>query len=73
MTYAEAQMMIDDTSRQDAVTVSLRHLNRLAKILKKQRIQNGYAYLKKFFLKRYVVLAIVYDECWTFSNLIYIA
>ncbi|XP_037322233.2 exosome complex exonuclease RRP44 [Pungitius pungitius] len=40
LTYAEAQMMID-TTKNDDVTKSLRGLNKLAKILKKQRIQKG--------------------------------
>ncbi|GFV45059.1 exosome complex exonuclease RRP44 [Trichonephila clavipes] len=41
LTYAEAQMRIDDKSLNDDITVSLRLLNSLAKILKKQRIENG--------------------------------
>ncbi|KFM79835.1 Exosome complex exonuclease RRP44, partial [Stegodyphus mimosarum] len=41
LTYAEAQMRIDDKSLNDDVTVSLRLLNSLAKILKRQRIDNG--------------------------------
>ena len=41
LTYAEAQMRIDDPKQSDAVTVSLRHLNRLAKILKQGRIEKG--------------------------------
>ena len=41
LTYAEAQMRIDEPQRSDAVTVSLRHLNRLAKILKQDRIDKG--------------------------------
>ncbi|XP_057703769.1 exosome complex exonuclease RRP44 [Corythoichthys intestinalis] len=41
LTYAEAQMRIDDTSKSDDVTKSLRGLNRLAKILKKRRIEKG--------------------------------
>lgn len=41
LTYAEAQMKIDDTSKSDDITKSLRGLNKLAKILKKQRIANG--------------------------------
>ena len=41
LTYAEAQMRIDDTSKTDTVTASLRHLNRLAKILKQSRIDKG--------------------------------
>lgn len=40
LTYAEAQMMID-TTKNDDVTKSLRGLNKLAKILKKQRIKKG--------------------------------
>ncbi|KAJ8003405.1 hypothetical protein DPEC_G00147980 [Dallia pectoralis] len=41
LTYAEAQMRIDDTSMNDDITKSLRGLNQLAKILKKQRIEKG--------------------------------
>lgn len=41
LTYAEAQMRIDDTSMSDDITKSLRGLNKLAKILKKQRIEKG--------------------------------
>lgn len=41
LTYAEAQMRIDDPNLSDEVTKSLRHLNSLAKVLKKQRIDNG--------------------------------
>ncbi|XP_033754703.1 exosome complex exonuclease RRP44-like [Pecten maximus] len=40
-TYAEAQMKIDDTTQNDSLTRSLRHLNRLAKILKQRRIDAG--------------------------------
>lgn len=41
MTYEEAQMTIDDKSKNDALAVSLRNLNMLAKILKVRRIENG--------------------------------
>ena len=41
MTYAEAQMRIDDKSLDDALTLSLRNLNRLAKILKQKRVDSG--------------------------------
>ncbi|KAJ8302790.1 hypothetical protein KUTeg_019186 [Tegillarca granosa] len=41
LTYAEAQMRIDDKSMNDNITKSLRHLNKLAKILKRNRISNG--------------------------------
>lgn len=41
LTYAEAQMRIDDPNLSDEVTKSLRYLNSLAKVLKKQRIENG--------------------------------
>ncbi|XP_071786889.1 exosome complex exonuclease RRP44-like isoform X2 [Asterias amurensis] len=40
-TYEEAQLRIDDDSMQDNVTLGLRGLNRLAKILKKKRMDNG--------------------------------
>ncbi|CAN9499678.1 unnamed protein product [Ophioblennius macclurei] len=41
LTYAEAQMRIDDTTKNDNITTSLRGLNKLAKILKRQRIEKG--------------------------------
>ncbi|KAF3708111.1 Exosome complex exonuclease RRP44 [Channa argus] len=41
LTYAEAQMRIDDTVKNDDITNSLRGLNKLAKILKRRRIENG--------------------------------
>ncbi|KAF4790676.1 exosome complex exonuclease RRP44 [Turdus rufiventris] len=41
LTYAEAQMRIDSASMNDDITLSLRGLNKLAKILKKKRIENG--------------------------------
>ncbi|KAM4701510.1 exosome complex exonuclease RRP44 [Discoglossus pictus] len=41
LTYAEAQMRIDSPSMNDEITLSLRLLNKLAKILKKRRIDNG--------------------------------
>ena len=42
LTYAEAQMRIDDQSMNDDVTLGLRRLNDLAKILKQRRQQNGF-------------------------------
>lgn len=41
MTYEEAQLIIDDASQTDAVAQSLRDLNRLAKVMKQRRIDNG--------------------------------
>ncbi|XP_062581168.1 exosome complex exonuclease RRP44-like [Saccostrea cucullata] len=41
LTYAEAQMRIDDPKMTDTVTKSLRNLNSLAKILKRKRIDKG--------------------------------
>lgn len=41
LTYAEAQMRIDDANKNDDITKSLRGLNKLAKILKRKRIENG--------------------------------
>ena len=41
LTYAEAQMRIDDPNMHDEVTKSLRRLNKLAKILKQRRIDKG--------------------------------
>ncbi|XP_044741545.1 exosome complex exonuclease RRP44 [Chrysoperla carnea] len=40
-TYEEAQLRIDDKSKQDDITKSLRYLNQLAKILKRERLANG--------------------------------
>ncbi|XP_012277145.1 exosome complex exonuclease RRP44 [Orussus abietinus] len=41
MTYEEAQLKIDDKSQQDSLAKSLRQLNKLAKILKQRRLENG--------------------------------
>ncbi|XP_035249105.1 exosome complex exonuclease RRP44 [Anguilla anguilla] len=41
LTYAEAQMRIDDAHMNDDITRSLRGLNKLAKILKRKRIEKG--------------------------------
>lgn len=41
LTYAEAQLRIDDKTQNDEITKSLRNLNALAKILKQQRVENG--------------------------------
>jgi exosome complex exonuclease DIS3/RRP44 len=41
MTYEEAQLKIDDKTQNDALVVSLRNLNNLAKKLKKRRLENG--------------------------------
>lgn len=41
MTYEEAQLKIDDASQKDALAISLRNLNSLAKKLKKKRMENG--------------------------------
>uniref|UniRef100_A0A8C5LTN5 Exosome complex exonuclease RRP44 n=1 Tax=Leptobrachium leishanense TaxID=445787 RepID=A0A8C5LTN5_9ANUR len=41
LTYAEAQMRIDSPTMNDEITKSLRLLNKLAKILKRRRIDNG--------------------------------
>ena len=41
LTYAEAQMRIDEPNRNDPVTTSLRRLNKLAKILKEERTDKG--------------------------------
>ncbi|GBM94735.1 Exosome complex exonuclease RRP44 [Araneus ventricosus] len=41
LTHSEAQLRIDDKSLDDEVTISLRLLDELAKLLKKQRIDNG--------------------------------
>ncbi|XP_071510862.1 exosome complex exonuclease RRP44-like [Diadema antillarum] len=40
-TYEEAQLKIDDRSQNDALAIGLRGLNRMAKILKQRRIDNG--------------------------------
>ncbi|KAH8323642.1 hypothetical protein KR074_008256 [Drosophila pseudoananassae] len=41
MTYEEAQVLIDDAAEQGEIAKSLRNLNKLAKILKKRRMDNG--------------------------------
>lgn len=41
MTYEEAQLTIDDKSKNDSIAISLRGLNMLAKILKKRRLEKG--------------------------------
>ncbi|GLG96173.1 Exosome complex exonuclease RRP44 [Gryllus bimaculatus] len=41
LTYEQAQLRIDDPAQKDAIATSLRELNRLAKILKRRRIENG--------------------------------
>ncbi|KAF5292908.1 hypothetical protein FQR65_LT11160 [Abscondita terminalis] len=41
MTYEEAQITIDDKSKNDSIARSLRNLNALAKILKRKRLENG--------------------------------
>lgn len=41
MTYEEAQIAIDDSSRKDEIAKSLRVLNKLAKKLKKKRLDSG--------------------------------
>ena len=41
MTYAQAQLRIDDTSQQDDISISLRTLNMLAKQLKQRRKIQG--------------------------------
>lgn len=42
MTYEEAQLIIDDKTKNDSIALSLRGLNGLAKILKKRRLEKGY-------------------------------
>jgi len=41
MTYEEAQVIIDDSTQQNELAKSLRNLNKLAKILKKRRMDSG--------------------------------
>ena len=41
LTYAEAQILIDDKSRTDPLSEGLRGLNELAKKLKQRRIEAG--------------------------------
>ncbi|XP_044270531.1 exosome complex exonuclease RRP44 [Tribolium madens] len=41
MTYEEAQLIIDDKTKQDTLAESLRSLNKLAKIMKHRRLANG--------------------------------
>lgn len=64
LTYAEAQMRIDDTTMNDDITKSLRGLNKLAKILKGRRIDKGY-----FLLIRSVILKFCCDSEAVFNPL----
>ncbi|XP_066157752.1 exosome complex exonuclease RRP44 [Euwallacea fornicatus] len=41
MTYEEAQLTIDDQTKTDSIALSLRNLNKLAKILKLRRLEKG--------------------------------
>lgn len=41
LTYVEAQARIDDKTKRDELTESIRQLNRLAKLLRQQRIEAG--------------------------------
>ena len=41
LTYAQAQMKIDDKNLNDDLTLGLRRLNKIAKILRADRIKNG--------------------------------
>ncbi|KYQ92675.1 putative exoribonuclease [Tieghemostelium lacteum] len=41
LTYEQAQIRIDDKTQNDQVSTNLRHLNRLAKVLRKQRMDRG--------------------------------
>lgn len=41
MTYEEAQITIDDKNETGSLAQSLRNLNKLAKILKRRRMENG--------------------------------
>ncbi|KAL3677411.1 hypothetical protein R1sor_027359 [Riccia sorocarpa] len=41
MSYAEAQARMDDSRLSDSLTVDLRNMNRLAKIMRKRRIDRG--------------------------------
>jgi exosome complex exonuclease DIS3/RRP44 len=40
-TYAQAQSRIDDANMNDELTVSIRNLNKLAKIMRKERRERG--------------------------------
>lgn len=51
MTYEEAQVLIDDPAEQGEIAKSLRNLNKLAKILKKRRMDNGLVYISSFVSK----------------------
>lgn len=50
-------MRIDSAAMNDEITTSLRGLNKLAKILKKRRIEKGY--ISKIFIKKYLNLFIL--------------
>ncbi|NXS56277.1 RRP44 exonuclease, partial [Brachypteracias leptosomus] len=72
LTYAEAQMRIDSATMNDDITTSLRGLNKLAKILKKKRIDNGEtnSMVEEFMLLANVSVAQkIYDEFPEFALL----
>uniref|UniRef100_A0A8B9S3R8 Exosome complex exonuclease RRP44 n=1 Tax=Apteryx owenii TaxID=8824 RepID=A0A8B9S3R8_APTOW len=72
LTYAEAQMRIDSAGMNDDVTTSLRGLNKLAKILKKKRIDNGEtnSMVEEFMLLANISVAQkIYDEFSEFALL----
>lgn len=52
-------MRIDSTAMNDDITTSLRGLNKLAKILKRRRIEKGY--ISKIFLK-YLNLGFFFND-----------
>lgn len=65
MTYEEAQLLIDDKSQNDALTVSLRGLNNLAKKLKKRRLENGYFLFMSILVIIYIIFHIFIYEKFT--------
>lgn len=61
MTYEQAQIVIDDSSRQDDVAASLRTLNALAKKLKQKRLDNGALLLASPEIRFEVILIIFFS------------
>ena len=69
MTYAEAQMIIDDPNRQDPLAVGCRNLNMLAKKLKARRIEAGYANSYNLYASRYGFVHVCVGVCWYASSI----
>lgn len=58
MTYEEAQLIIDDESQRHDIADSLRNLNKLAKVLKKRRIEKGWVTLPLTLIDHWLMIFI---------------